>query len=36
RKIRTLRAVDTRYDKDPDNFLASGELAAVRGWLRTL
>ncbi|PJI55040.1 IS5/IS1182 family transposase, partial [Methylobacterium radiotolerans] len=24
----------TRYDKDPDNFLASVKLAALRVWLR--
>ena len=35
-KIKHFRAVATRYDKDPDNFLASVKLAAVRVWLRTL
>ena len=29
-KIRHFRAVATRYDKDPENFLASVKLAAVR------
>lgn len=35
-KIKHFRAVATRYDKDPENFLASVKLAAVRVWLRTL
>lgn len=35
-KIKHFRAVATRYDKDPDNFLASVKLAAIRVWLRTL
>ena len=34
-KIKHFRAVATRYDKDPDNFLASVKLAAVQIWLRT-
>ncbi len=29
-KIKHFRAVATRYDKDPDNFLASVKLAALR------
>ncbi|MGF6251863.1 transposase, partial [Methylobacterium sp. PvP062] len=33
-KIKHFRAVATRYDKDPDNFLASVKLAALRVWLR--
>ncbi|GJD71746.1 IS5 family transposase IS869 [Methylobacterium gnaphalii] len=33
-KIKRFRAVATRYDKDPDNFLASVKLAALRVWLR--
>jgi uncharacterized protein (DUF1810 family) len=33
-KIKHFRAVATRYDKDPDNFLASVKLAALRIWLR--
>lgn len=36
RKIKHFRAVATRYDKDPENFLASVKLAAIRVWLRTL
>ncbi len=35
-KIKHFRAVATRYDKDPENFLAGVKLAAVRVWLRTL
>ena len=35
-KLKHFRAVATRYDKDPDNFLASVKLAAVRIWLRPL
>ncbi|CAA2160538.1 hypothetical protein MBRA_05694 [Methylobacterium brachiatum] len=35
-KIKHFPAVATRYDKDPDNFLASVKLAAVWVWLRTL
>ena len=35
-KIKHFRAVATRYDKDPDNFLASVKLAALRIWLRAL
>ncbi|MGE7157667.1 IS5 family transposase [Methylorubrum rhodesianum] len=35
-KIKHFRAVATRYDKDPDNFLASVKLAALRVWLRAL
>ena len=35
-KLKHFRAVATRYDKDPHNFLASVKLAAVRIWLRTL
>ncbi|KQO64199.1 transposase [Methylobacterium sp. Leaf87] len=33
-KIKHFRAVATRYDKDPENYLASIKLAAVRIWLR--
>lgn len=33
-KIKHFRAVATRYDQDPDNFLASVKLAALRVWLR--
>ncbi len=35
-KIKHFRAVATRYNNDPDNFLASVKLAALRVWLRTL
>lgn len=35
-RIKHFRAVATGYDKDPENFLASVKLAAVRVWLRTL
>ena len=35
-RLKDWRRVATRYDKDPDNFLASVKLAAVRVWLRTL
>ena len=34
-KLKHFRAVATRYDKDPANFLASVKLASVRIWLRT-
>ena len=34
-KIKHFRAVATRYDKDPENYLASVKLAATRIWLRT-
>ena len=34
-KIKHFRAVATRYDKDPANYLASVKLAAVRIWLRS-
>ena len=35
-KIEHFQAVATRYNKHPDNFLASVKLAAVCIWLRTL
>jgi transposase len=35
-KIKYFRAVATRYDKDPNNFLASVKLASLRVWLRAL
>ena len=35
-KIKHFRAVATRYDKDPDNFVASVKLAALRVWLPVL
>lgn len=33
-KLKHFRAVATRYDKDPDNYLASVKLASVRIWIR--
>ncbi len=33
-KLKHFRAVATRYDKDPDNYLAGIKLAAIRIWLR--
>ncbi|GLS48922.1 hypothetical protein GCM10007885_17690 [Methylobacterium gnaphalii] len=35
-KIKHFRAIAMRYDKDPDNFLASAKLAALRVWLGAL
>ncbi len=35
-KIKHFRAAATCYDKDPDNFLASFKLSALRVWLRAL
>ena len=35
-KLKHFRAIATRYAKDPNNFLASVKLAAVRIWLRSL
>ncbi len=34
-KLKHFRAVATRYDKRDDNYLASGQLAAMRIWRRT-
>ncbi|WP_375454982.1 IS5 family transposase [uncultured Methylobacterium sp.] len=34
-KIKHFRAIATRYDRDPENYLASVKLAAIRIWLRT-
>ena len=34
-KLKQFRAVATRYDKNPDNFLAAIKLASTRIWLRT-
>ena len=34
-KLKHFRAVATRYDKDPANYLASVKLAATRIWLRS-
>jgi transposase len=33
-KLKHFRAVATRYDKNPENFLASVKLASVRIWMR--
>ncbi len=33
-KIKHYRAVATRYDKRPDNFLAGVKLASIRIWMR--
>ena len=33
-KIRHYRAVATRYDKNPENFLAGVKLASIRIWMR--
>ena len=34
-KLKHFRAVATRYDKDPDNYLAFVKLASVRTWIRS-
>ena len=33
-KLKHFRAVATRYDKTPENYLASVKLASVRIWMR--
>ena len=33
-KLKQFRAIATRYDKCPDNFLAAVKLAAARIWMR--
>jgi transposase len=33
-KLKHYRAVATRYDKNPDNYLASVKLASLRIWMR--
>src|SRR5882757_1908855 len=33
-KLKHFRAVATRYDKSPDNYLAAVKLAAARIWMR--
>lgn len=33
-KLKHFRAIATRYDKNPDNFLASIKLASTRIWMR--
>ncbi len=34
-KIKQFRAIATRYDKDPLNFLAAVKLAAIRIWIKS-
>ena len=33
-KLKHFRAVATRYDKDPENYLAMVKLASIRIWMR--
>ena len=33
-KLKHFRAVATRYDKDPENYLAGVKLASIRIWMR--
>ena len=33
-KLKHFRAVATRYDKDPENYLAGVKLASTRIWMR--
>jgi len=35
-KLKQFRAIATRYDRDPLNFLAAVKLAAVRIWIKCL
>jgi transposase len=35
-KLKQLRGIATRYDKDPLNFLAAIKLAAARIWIKAL
>jgi transposase len=35
-RIKQFRGIATRYDKDPENFLAALELIAARIWCRSL
>jgi len=35
-KLKHFRAVATRYDKTPENYLASVKLASVRIWMRVM
>ena len=35
-KIKQFRGIATRYDKNPNNFLAAIKLASVRIWIKTL
>jgi transposase len=34
-KIRNYRGVTTRYDKNPENYLAGSVLALARIWMRS-
>ncbi|GEO19406.1 hypothetical protein MAE02_71020 [Microvirga aerophila] len=34
-KLKQFRGIATRYDKNPDNFLASIKLASARIWIRS-
>jgi transposase len=34
-KFKQFRAVATRYDNDPDNFLAAIKLISARIWIRS-
>jgi len=34
-KLKNYRGIATRYDKNPENFIAAIQLASVRIWLRT-
>ncbi|MFS2151663.1 transposase, partial [Rhizobium sp. Rhizsp42] len=35
-KLKQFRGIATRYDKDPQNFLAAVKLLATRIWIRSL
>jgi len=35
-KLKQFRGIATRYDKNPENFLAAVKLASVRIWMRSL
>ena len=35
-KIKQFRGIATRYDKNPNNFMAAIKLASVRIWIKTL
>lgn len=35
-KLKQFRGIATRYDKDPQNFLAAVKLTATRIWIRSL
>ena len=36
KKLKQFRGIATRYDKNPDNFLAAVKLAAIRLWIKSL